>query len=151
MDQADDAELLRRYATNRSEEAFVELVRRHLNLVYRSALRQANGDTHRAEDVAQAVFTQLARKAGSLAQHPRLVGWLYTTTHYVSPQQECFLKGPFSNSSSWHRPRLFTRRSACILVYCPRQSGLLLMRVRPQPGSRYRTGAASRVSKRDQV
>ncbi|HXB02969.1 MAG TPA: sigma-70 family RNA polymerase sigma factor [Opitutaceae bacterium] len=84
MDQIDDAELLRRYAEDHSEEAFIELVRRHLALVYRSALRQANGDTHRAEDVAQAVFTQLARKARSLARHPRLAGWLYTTTHFTT-------------------------------------------------------------------
>jgi len=84
MDQINDAELLRRYAEDHSEEAFIELVRRHLNLVYRSALRQTNGDTHRAEDVSQAVFTQLARKAGSLSRHPRLAGWLYTTTHFTT-------------------------------------------------------------------
>jgi RNA polymerase sigma factor (sigma-70 family) len=84
MEQTDDAELLRRYAESNSEAAFTELVRRHLNLVYRSALRQSRGNTHLAEDVTQAVFTQLARRAGSLCRHPRLVGWLYTTTHFVA-------------------------------------------------------------------
>jgi RNA polymerase sigma factor (sigma-70 family) len=77
----DDAELLRQYAAEGSEAAFAELVQRHLNLVYRAALRQLGGDAHRAEDVAQLVFTLLARKAAALAHHPSLAGWLYTTTH----------------------------------------------------------------------
>lgn len=77
----DDAALLRRYASERSEEAFAELVQRHLNLVYRSALRQLGGDAHRAEDVTQSVFALLAHKAAPLSGHPNLTGWLYTTTH----------------------------------------------------------------------
>jgi len=79
----DDAELLRRYAEDRSEEAFSELVRRNLGLVYCAALRQC-GDAHRAEDVAQAVFTDLARKARSLASRTVLAGWLHTSTRYAS-------------------------------------------------------------------
>ncbi len=80
----DDAELLRRYAGEKSEEAFAELVRRHLGLVYHAALRQCGGDTHRAEDVAQLVFTDLARKAAQLARRPVLAGWLYTSTRYAA-------------------------------------------------------------------
>ncbi|MBI5382622.1 MAG: TonB family protein [Opitutae bacterium] len=80
----EDAELLRRYAENRSEDAFAELVRRHLNLVYSAALRQTGGDAHRAQDVAQLVFTDLARKAAALARRPTLAGWLYTSTHYAT-------------------------------------------------------------------
>lgn len=76
----DDAELLRRYAKDCSEDAFTELVRRHLNLVYGAALRRAGGDAHRAADVAQLVFTELARKAASLQEHAVLTGWLYATT-----------------------------------------------------------------------
>ena len=45
----DDAELLRRYAATRAEDAFAELVRRHLDGVYSAALRRVGGDTHLAE------------------------------------------------------------------------------------------------------
>lgn len=79
-----DGDLLRCYATERSEEAFGELVRRHINLVYSAALRQVNGDAQLAEDITQAVFTDLARKATSLSQHTSLLGWLYTSTRFAS-------------------------------------------------------------------
>jgi RNA polymerase sigma factor (sigma-70 family) len=77
----DDAELLRSYAEASSEADFTEWVQRHLNLVYRAALRQLGGDAHRAQDVAQRVFTLAARRAEALSRHPALTGWLYTTTH----------------------------------------------------------------------
>jgi RNA polymerase sigma factor (sigma-70 family) len=83
-----DAELLRRYAEDRAEDAFAELVRRHLHLVYFAALRRVGGDTHLAEDVAQGVFTALARRAASLTDHPSLDGWLYTTTRNVAVQAQ---------------------------------------------------------------
>ena len=82
----DDAELLRRYADEKSEEAFAEFVRRNLGLVYHAALRQCGGDAHRAEDVASAVFTDVARKAGSLARRLALAGWLHTSTCYAAAQ-----------------------------------------------------------------
>src|SRR5258708_4179229 len=82
----DDSELLRRYIEEKSEAAFSELVQRHLGLVYHAALRQCGGDTHRAQDVAQTVFTDLARKAEKLARRPVLAGWLYTSTRYAASQ-----------------------------------------------------------------
>lgn len=82
----DDSELLRCYAEDRDDGAFAELVRRHLSLVYHAALRQCGGDTHRAEDVAQTVFTDLARKAEKLARRPVLAGWLHTSTRYAAAQ-----------------------------------------------------------------
>lgn len=80
----DDAELLQRYAGERSESAFTEFVRRHVDLVFSAALRQTHGDAHRAEDIAQAVFTEAARQAAGLARHPAVVGWLYTTTRRIA-------------------------------------------------------------------
>ena len=40
----EDAELLRRYAGERSEAAFAELVRRRVDLVYSVARRQCGGE-----------------------------------------------------------------------------------------------------------
>jgi hypothetical protein len=37
-----DCDLLRRYADTHSEDAFAELVRRHINLVYSAAMRQVS-------------------------------------------------------------------------------------------------------------
>lgn len=79
-----DNELLRRYATTGSEAAFTELVQRHVNLVYSAALRQAGGDTHLAHDVAQSVFSDLARKAASLLNRESLSGWLYTSAYFAA-------------------------------------------------------------------
>src|SRR5215213_7579727 len=84
MTTLEDSELLRRYAVDRSEAAFAELVRRHLPPVYACALRQVGGDAHLAEDVAQMVFTALARKAASLTGRQTLGGWLYRTTHFAA-------------------------------------------------------------------
>lgn len=75
----DDTDLLRRYAVEGSEDAFAELVRRHVDLVYGAALRRT-GDTHRAADVAQEVFVTLARDARKLSRHTVLAAWLHTAT-----------------------------------------------------------------------
>lgn len=75
-------ELLRRYLVDGSEAAFSELVRQHIDLVYSAALRQLNGDAGAAQDVAQVVFTDLARKASRLANHTSLTGWLYTSVRF---------------------------------------------------------------------
>jgi len=79
-----DSELLRQFARTNSQDAFAEVVKRHVNLVYPAALRQLNGDTHLAQDVAQTVFTDLANKADSLANRENLTGWLYTSTHFAA-------------------------------------------------------------------
>jgi len=80
----DDAESLSRYAADQAEDAFAELTRRHVDLVYSAALRLMNGDVHAAQDVTQQVFTEVARQAKRLARHPALVGWLYTTTRLMA-------------------------------------------------------------------
>jgi uncharacterized protein (TIGR03435 family) len=79
----DDLNLLRDYARNNSEAAFAALVTRHVNLVYSVALRQVR-DAHLAEEITQAVFIILARKAGSLGDKTILPGWLCRTARYAS-------------------------------------------------------------------
>lgn len=84
VEMMDDTTLLDRYVRNADESAFREFVNRHLDFVYSAALRQVNGDAASAQDVAQAVFTDVARKARSLANHPTLAGWLFTSTRYAA-------------------------------------------------------------------
>src|SRR6266404_3504139 len=79
----DDLQLMRRYATTADEDAFGQLVARHIDLVYSVALRQVNGDNHLAQEVAQAVFTDLARKARSLPQNVVLTGWLHEAARFA--------------------------------------------------------------------
>src|SRR5436190_7927856 len=79
-----DSELLERYAQNRCESSFAELVARYIDLVYSAALRQVGHDAHLAQDVTQTVFADLARKAGLLSDRTVLTGWLYTSTRYVA-------------------------------------------------------------------
>lgn len=79
----DDSELLAHYAADRSEAAFAELVRRQVDFVYSSALRQLGGNHHLAQDVTQMVFVDLARKASALSRHPALVAWLHRCIRYA--------------------------------------------------------------------
>jgi RNA polymerase sigma factor (sigma-70 family) len=80
----DDAELLRQYVQAGSEDAFAELVQRHLPVVYSSALRQTDGDVELAKDICQTVFIDLGRKAGSLLGHELLIGWLFSATRFAA-------------------------------------------------------------------
>jgi len=79
----DDMALIREFVATQSEAAFAVLVERHIGLVYSAALRQT-GDTHLAEEITQAVFIILARKAAALGRHTILPAWLYRTTRFSS-------------------------------------------------------------------
>jgi RNA polymerase sigma factor (sigma-70 family) len=83
MQMTDDMDLLRDYALRHSEEAFATLVRRHIDLVYSAALRHV-GNHHQAEEITQAVFVILARKAASLRAGTILPGWLFRTTRLTA-------------------------------------------------------------------
>lgn len=81
--ESSDQELLREYATTGAEAAFAQLVERHVGLVYSAALRQT-GNHAMAQDIAQAVFTILARKAASLRRETVLSGWLFRAVRYAA-------------------------------------------------------------------
>ncbi len=78
-----DRELMRNFVADQREDAFRELVNRHLPLVHSSARRQTGNDAL-AEDVTQAVFILLARKAARLTGREALGGWLLKTTRFVA-------------------------------------------------------------------
>jgi RNA polymerase sigma factor (sigma-70 family) len=80
---SDDMELLREYALRNSETAFATLVSRHLDMVYATALRHV-GNHHEAQEIAQAVFVILARKARSLGPKTVLAGWLFQTARLTA-------------------------------------------------------------------
>jgi RNA polymerase sigma factor (sigma-70 family) len=86
MQAMDDMALLREYATRNSEAAFETLVSRRVNFVYSAALRQVR-DPHLAEEITQAVFIILARKAGRISDKIILTGWLFRTTRFAALAQ----------------------------------------------------------------
>jgi len=76
---ANDLDLLREFARDQSQDAFTTIVHRHLNLVYCAALRQVRSP-ELAEEVAQSVFSDLARDAARLKPGTVLTAWLYEVT-----------------------------------------------------------------------
>lgn len=95
MNQQSDFELLRQFVRNGEQAAFGTVVRRHLDLVYATALRKVE-DTGAAEEIAQNVFTALARKAWQFAPDDSLPAWLHRTA--------------LLESKSWWRGELRRRR-----------------------------------------
>ncbi len=79
----EDAHLLQQYVETGSHEAFESLVKRHVNFVSAAAMRHVH-NAEIAEDVTQAVFTVLARKAATLRHEAVLSSWLLSTTRYAA-------------------------------------------------------------------
>jgi RNA polymerase sigma factor (sigma-70 family) len=146
MTDVPDARLLEQFARNGSEEAFAALVQRHIALVHSVALRHTANAQH-AQDITQAVFVILARKAGSLGRRTVLPGWLYHTarltaanlqraeTSRVRREQEAFMQSQFEesvNDALWRElsPQLdeamaglgTSERDALVLRYFQNQS-----------------------------
>jgi RNA polymerase sigma factor (sigma-70 family) len=83
MQEVADRELLRQYVHGDSHEAFEALLERHVNLVYSVGLRKT-GSPQAAEEITQAVFIILARKARKLSEKTVLPGWLYHTARLTA-------------------------------------------------------------------
>lgn len=83
MNERGDSQLLEQWARHGSDEAFTELVRRHVPLVWGTARRIA-GDADLARDIAQSVFSDLAHKAGVLPPATFLPGWLHRATLHAA-------------------------------------------------------------------
>jgi RNA polymerase sigma factor (sigma-70 family) len=76
MSEMTDEDLVERFRRTESDEAFAQIVDRYLDLVYSVALRHT-ANPHHAEEITQAVFIVLARRASSLNRRTVLPGWLY--------------------------------------------------------------------------
>jgi DNA-directed RNA polymerase specialized sigma24 family protein len=83
MTDTPDADLLEQYARENSGAAFTALVERHIGLVHSVALRHT-ANPQRAQDITQAVFIILARKAAALNRKTILPGWLYHTARLTA-------------------------------------------------------------------
>src|SRR4029078_7946566 len=83
MQELDDIALLREYVERDSQETFGVLVSRHVNKVYSVAMRHTR-NPHQAEEITQAVFVILARKARRLGKRVILSGWLCQTARLAS-------------------------------------------------------------------
>jgi DNA-directed RNA polymerase specialized sigma24 family protein len=106
-------QLLADYVSSGSERAFHELVTRYMDLVYATALRLVNGDAHRAEDVAQTVFVDLAHQARRLSAESTVGGWLHRHTCFVASK---VMRGERRRSKpSFPLQRLRPRKSATSL------------------------------------
>ncbi len=79
----EDWQLLQEYALRGTQRAFAELVARHINMVHSAAMRQVH-DKHLAEDVSQAVFIILAKKANSIPSGALVSAWLLKAVRYAS-------------------------------------------------------------------
>src|SRR5262245_30258479 len=78
-----DGELLRRFHRDGDGQAFGEIVRRHGAMGW-AACRRILPRPHDAEDVFQATFLLLARKAGGLTRYDSLGGWLYGVAYRLA-------------------------------------------------------------------
>ena len=94
-DRRQDFELLQRFTRHGEQSAFADVVRRHLDLVFATALRKVE-DPGAAQEVAQNVFASLARKAWRFAPDDSLPAWLH--------------KAALLESKSWLRGELGRRR-----------------------------------------
>lgn len=78
-----DFEQLQRFTRAGEQSAFADVVRRHLDLVFATAMRKVE-DPGAAQEVAQNVFAALGRKAWQFAPDDSLPAWLHKTALFQS-------------------------------------------------------------------
>src|SRR5262249_58837083 len=78
--ESSDGQLLERFVTYHEEAAFAGLLRRHGPMVL-SVCRRALANEQDREDVFQATFLLLARKAGSIRSRDSVGSWLHGVAH----------------------------------------------------------------------
>lgn len=112
MEHATDIELVREYVEKGSEQAFATLVKRHVALVYSAVMRQVR-DAHAAQEVTQATFIVLARKAHKFNDRTIVSAWLYRTARFaaadflkmrarrIKHEQEAAQMDPETSDTSW--------------------------------------------------
>jgi RNA polymerase sigma factor (sigma-70 family) len=98
-----DQQLLDRFARQRDEAAFEALVQRHGPLVL-GVCRRVLHNWHDAEDVFQATFLVLARKASSISKQASVGSWLYQVAYHMA------LKARKQASNRQRRARQTARR-----------------------------------------
>jgi RNA polymerase sigma factor (sigma-70 family) len=116
MIEVTDSDLLDRFRQSESEEAFASIVERYIHLVHSVALRHT-ANPHHAEEITQAVFIILARRADSLGRKTVLSGWLYNAARLTAAnflrseirrarrEQEAFMQSTLEETQQeahWH-------------------------------------------------
>src|SRR5215831_1868558 len=111
MSEVTDSDLLQQFIRNESDQAFTSIVERYINVVHSVALRHT-ANAHHAEEITQAVFIILARRAKSLDRKTVLSGWLYQATRLTAAnfirsevrrskrEQEAFMQSSVEATSS---------------------------------------------------
>jgi RNA polymerase sigma-70 factor (ECF subfamily) len=87
-DESSDRELLLRFASAREDSAFAALVQRHGAGVL-GVCKRVLGNEHDAEDVFQAVFLTLARKAGVVPWEDSVRPWLHAVAQRLALRARC--------------------------------------------------------------
>ena len=118
MADSDDHDLLAQFARLDSETAFATLVKRYVNLVYSVGLR-LTGNPHQAEEITQAVFIILARKAARLSARVVLSGWLYQTARLTAAN---FLRGERRRVQREHEAHMQAQLNAQLNAPEPEQT-----------------------------
>lgn len=78
-----DGRLLERFAATGDRSALLELMDRHGAMIL-GVCRRVLNDAHEAEDVFQATFLVLFRRAAALDRRASLASWLYTVAYHLA-------------------------------------------------------------------